>query len=215
MPLFSNYREDQKIFFAHIPRTGGRSVTALFKRSNSFKADLCSTECETEEDTKLGFKPKRFFYKDTGIELSHLCYDHYWSLVDTASVPSFTVVRNPINRFLSYVNYWRTGKNSLISMLQSEQGVIEFFNEADFSLDIFLKPQWKYCNKKIKVWKYEDGLKDSFVNWLNKSFDLELKLTPYYETDLLNSLNLNYFPAVLENKLRQVYKWDFDYFNYN
>lgn len=215
MPLFSNYGKDQKVFFAHIPRTGGRSVTALFKRGNFFEADLCSTECETEEDIKLGFKPERFFYGDTGVEFSHLCYDLYWDLVDISSIPSFTVVRNPINRFLSYVNYWRTGPDSLINLLKSEQEIVNFFNNPKILSDFFLKPQWKYCNKNIKVWKYESGLGDNFVDWLNNKFNLTLKPVHFFEKDAHNLLNLSSFPPILEQELRRVYQWDFDFFNYS
>jgi hypothetical protein len=135
-------------------------------------------------------------------------------LVDTTSIPSFTVVRNPINRFLSYTNYWRTGKTSLINILQTEKGVTEFFSQTPFSLDMFLKPQWKYCNKNIKIWKYESGLGNNFVDWLNNEFNLTLSPVPFFEKDTQNSLNLKNFPPNLEQELRRVYKWDFDYLNY-
>ena len=88
MPTFK-HSSGKRIFFAHIPRTAGRFVEANLSK-NDFKWD----------DAHLD-NGKGIMSIVNGFEVAHYHRDHYMKYLDTKDIPHFSIVRNPIDRFIS------------------------------------------------------------------------------------------------------------------
>ena len=189
MPLLQDPCTNKKVFFAHPPRTGGRTVEAMFVNTNKWKSTLTSMYLPPwwTEELSLNLrqmKPECAFYK--GIELSHLCYVNYRDFIDPSTIPSFMVCRNPLSRFQSYVSY---GGSSIPLVRESSMSTAERRNYLANNWDdrnIFLKPQYKYCNQHMKIWRFEDGFGPDFISWLNKEFNLNLNAAYVFGLDADN-----------------------------
>jgi len=220
MPLLQDPCTNKKVFFAHPPRTGGRTVEAMFVNTNKWKSTLTSMYLPPwwTEELSLNLrqmKPECAFYK--GIELSHLCYVNYRDFIDPSTIPSFMVCRNPLSRFQSYVSY---GGSSIPLVRESSMSTAERRNYLANNWDdrnIFLKPQYKYCNQHMKIWRFEDGFGPDFISWLNKEFNLNLTYSPTnraiskFDTQMVKK---PLHPEVIDF-LNEKYEWDFKYFGYS
>ena len=73
----------KRFLFVHIPRTAGRFLEENFKEN--------------------GFEPEQILWKSVdGIEIAHFHNELYLKhFDDLGSIPHFTIVRNPIDRFMS------------------------------------------------------------------------------------------------------------------
>lgn len=139
------YKENKKIFFVHIPRTGGRFIKSLFL-SNKFKTGFIYS-----------------IYK--GVENHHL---HHILLKDFKEYnhnSKFTVIRNPYERTRSIL--------SIIKKNNFEKNLESLLNSLpNKSINNWLRPQCEFIGKNCKVWKYEKGLRKKFIDWLNDNFNL-------------------------------------------
>ena len=88
MPTF-RHNSGKRFFFAHIPRTAGRFV----------EANLLLNDIEWDDahlDNGLGVMSKV-----NGVEIAHYHRDYYEKYLDVKDIPHFSIVRNPITRFIS------------------------------------------------------------------------------------------------------------------
>ena len=79
---------DERLFYIHIPRTGGRHVSQLLTENYPCKYH------DYEE----------FIYKASTNKLTnvpHLDFPYYETLFNFGSMKKFTVVRDPVERFIS------------------------------------------------------------------------------------------------------------------
>ena len=90
MPTFTHTPTEKKVFFAHIPRTAGRYVDANFLWRNNFTWD------EIHLDTGKGVMTDLH-----GAEIAHWHKDIYEEHLNVKDVPNFSIVRNPVDRFIS------------------------------------------------------------------------------------------------------------------
>jgi len=140
-------KENKKIFFVHIPRTGGRFIKSLLL-SNKFKTEFIYT-----------------IYK--GVENHHLHHNLLIDFKEYKDNPKFTIIRNPYERTRSILSIIKKNnfENNLESLLNSL---------PNKSINNWLRPQCDFIGKNCKVWKYEKGLKKKFIDWLNDNFNLGL-----------------------------------------
>ena len=82
-------KEQTKIYHIHVPRTGGRYISNLFD-NNGYK---------------VYFEQSRNFYKNSIIE-ELLTYPYYETLYNFEDIPTFIVIRNPIDIFVEFGNIW-------------------------------------------------------------------------------------------------------------
>lgn len=141
-------KEDKKIFFVHIPRTGGRFIKALLL-SNKFKTEFIYT-----------------IYK--GIENHHLHHNLLIDFKEYNDNPKFTIIRNPYERTRSIL--------SIIKRRNNTEKNLEVLLNSLFNKNInnWLRPQSEFIGKDCKIWKYENNFKKNFINWLNNNFNLNL-----------------------------------------
>ena len=155
---------ENKLFFVHIPRSGGRYIKYLFK-------DLNEYEC------LYGTVDK---YK--GVEEMHLHLKLLKELPEYKSTPKFTIVRDPLDRFMSMM----TADLSLHSHLNMQFIVSDLRNfklylKETSSIDRcyftnWFKPQYEFIGEGCKIWRYENGFGKSFHDFLYKEFNIVLKV---------------------------------------
>jgi hypothetical protein len=147
------YKDDLNLYFVHIPRTGGRYVKELFL-SNGFKSNF---NC-----------PGEICYK--GLEIMHL----HDSLLNDFNIyknsKKFTIVRNPLTRFISAASIDLNLNFSINWKLDTVINVLDYItfqkNGSGSHRNNWFRPQWEFVNENCIVWKYEDGFDKNFKNFL-------------------------------------------------
>ena len=166
MPTFK-HSSGKRVFFAHIPRTAGRFVEANLSQ-NDFRWD----------DAHLD-NGKGIMSIVNGFEVAHYHRDHYMKYLDVKDIPHFSIVRNPIDRFISASIYIKRfcgdkaqegveDKNSFLYVLKSIP--------HRQSLNWF-RPQIDFLRSDTHIWKFEDGFGDDFVSWLSGIVGIDLEFT--------------------------------------
>jgi len=166
MPTFK-HSSGKRVFFAHIPRTAGRFVEANLSK-NDFKWD----------DVHLD-NGKGIMSIVNGFEVAHYHRDHYMKYLDVKDIPHFSIVRNPIDRFISASIYIKRfcgdkaqegveDKNSFLYVLKSipHRQSINWY-----------RPQIDFLRSDTHIWKFEDGFGKDFVSWLSGIVGIDLEFT--------------------------------------
>ena len=166
MPTFK-HSSGKRVFFAHIPRTAGRFIEANLSQNN-FKWD----------DAYLD-NGKGIMSIVNGYEIAHYHRDHYMKYLDVKDIPHFSIVRNPIDRFISASIYIKRfcgdkaqqgveDKNSFLYVLKSipHRQSINWY-----------RPQIDFLRSDTHIWKFEDGFGEDFVSWLSGIVGIDLEFT--------------------------------------
>ena len=210
MPLIEKY--NKRIFYIHIPRTGGRYITSLF-RYNEFNVSLADM---------------REKHNYTGYEIPHLWNPYYFEYEGVNEALHFTVVRNPFDRFKSALRNGNPPIRGEIDITNFES-FVEFLGERIVkNKKVSFIPQFNYISEKTLVWRYEDGLGKSFLDWIHKNLGVRLKEGEFsYGCDLKEQYttlskwkkkevcNVNVIcEKGVEDLVREYYKKDYEFFNY-
>jgi hypothetical protein len=204
MALFT--KNDKKIFHIHIPRTGGRYIKEVLLQ-NDYQIDHDDYE--------------QSIY---GISVMHLHYPLYEMLEDVPSSNHLTIVRNPFTRFASVahcmIKEWYSNiEDDIYSALETKEGLAQFIEYHAITKRYnanWMRHQHEFISPKTFIYKYEDKLGKSFIDWFNETFssDLEHKEYSYYgdPNELLeNKVKEN---KKIESLVKEYYKKDFDFFGY-
>ena len=166
MPTFK-HSSGKRVFFAHIPRTAGRFVEANLSQ-NDFRWD----------DAHLD-NGKGIMSIVNGFEVAHYHRDHYMKYLDVKDIPHFSIVRNPIDRFISASIYIKRFCGD-----KAQQGVEDKKNFLDVLKSIphrqslnWFRPQIDFLRSDTHIWKFEDGFGDDFVSWLSGIVGIDLEFT--------------------------------------
>lgn len=150
---------NKSIYFAHIPRTGGRYIY-----KNLCKEHLCE-----HADFDLGK-----LYRSR--EVPHLTFPDYEDYLERSIENKFAVIRDPVTRFVSQLRS-SIFKDKVESILRDQESLNKFINNALIDKDNignWFVPQIKFLDYKTKLWRLEDGLHDNFFKWLANTFDLHV-----------------------------------------
>ena len=207
MPTFTHTPTGKKVFFAHIPRTAGRYVDANLLWRNNFTWD------EIDLDTGNGVMTVLH-----GEEIAHWHKDLYEEHLNVKDIPNFSIVRNPVDRFISGSIYLKRlyGNDSqeqfedphlFFSMIANIPLV-----DPSFSANWF-RSQVDFMNDKTKIWKYEDGMGENFVNWLGDLIGVDLKFDEDidYPKSKDEGNKLDKTPKLIDN-VKQLYRKDIEQF---
>ena len=207
MPTFTHTPTEKKVFFAHIPRIAGRYVDANLLWRNNFTWD------EIDLDTGNGVMTVLH-----GEEIAHWHKDLYEEHLNVKDIPNFSIVRNPVDRFISGSIYLKRlyGNDSqeqfedphlFFSMIANIPLV-----DPSFSANWF-RSQVDFMNDKTKIWKYEDGMGENFVNWLGDLIGVDLKFDEDidYPKSKDEGNKLDKTPQIIDN-VKQLYRKDIEQF---
>ena len=207
MPTFTHTPTGNKVFFAHIPRTAGRYVEANFLWRNDFTWD------ELPLDTGNGVMTTLH-----GAEIAHWHKDIYEEHLNVKDIPNFSIVRNPIDRFISGSVYLKRlygndsqelfeDPNLFFSMIANIEAM-----DPSFSANWFM-PQVEFMTDRTKIWKFEDSMGDNFVEWLGNLIGVKLKFDEDIEYPKANDEGnkLDKTPKLIDN-VKQLYRKDIEQF---
>ena len=220
MSTFRHEPTGKRYLFVHIPRTGGRYVENNLLQLNDMWWD--------DDREALGKASDRGEYLDVmykaveGVEVGHFHKELYEKYLDCKGIPHFSIVRNPVTRFISASLYLRRFYEST-----SDTGPIQELMEDEITFNTLLenivgmvpearnwyRPQVDFMTEETHIWKFEDGLGDQFVSWLSGIIEVDLKFDEnvQYATDPDEHIKLELTEKLLHNLVR-FYKQDLDAF---
>ena len=140
MPIYK--REVKKVFFTHIPRTGGRFINYNLKKNGY-----------------LSYGPYEEHDMIWGQECCYWTRAHYESLFKDElkeTMPHFGIVRNPLERYLSMKSY---------------EIYPDDWNFFRVPATQWYRPMVDYVRDDTQIWKFEDGFGDEFQEWMRELLD--------------------------------------------
>lgn len=181
---------NKNIYYVHIPRTGGRYISKII--SDNY---LC--EYYNFDEGRL-FKDK---------EVPHLTYPEYEKFLNCIPLKKFTVVRDPISRFISSLANSKF-ENQIETILKNQESFDKFISYSitdKQNIGNWFVPQINFIDYKTKIWKFENGLKNNFFKWLQNNFDLLIQNKTASTEFFINKIDYK-FKVDLTNKQKQYIK---------
>ena len=164
MSTFKHVESGKRFLFIHIPRTAGRFV----------EWNLESQGWVWDDKNVID----KMYKSVEGIELAHFHRDFYEKYLDVKDIPHVSIVRNPIDRFIS-ASIWLTrlyGDDIQESMEDPMMFSSMIYNfPASESLNWY-RPQVDFLSHKTHVWKFEDGIGDEFSSWISGIVGVDIKM---------------------------------------
>lgn len=201
------YYKEKNLLFIHIPKTGGTAIEDNIKKK--YKESLY---CLTMNKNYLLERPFN------NSSLQHLFYTTIFKFkkklnVDFQNIKIFTVVRNPYDRIISDLFWFKLIKHDYTSKKVNNIIKNKYLNRSD--LDNHNKPQYKFVTnhnceliENIKIFKTEN---------LNKSNDIINKFLGFDINIVKDNINKNYDKYLNEDSISIInnfYRKDFELFGY-
>ena len=189
---------NNRLFYIHIPRTAGRYISYLFLK-NKFK-------CEYHQFNNKYADPLKKL-----IEVPHLEYPYYTPLYQHRSIPKFTVIRNPVDRFISMLSCTKPTEEDLDIIFRSQVSLNEFINKkiTDTQSNWFV-PQCKFVSHDTHLWVYENKLKEDFFKWIAGNFEVF-----FDETDVdYDRLDYDFYDKITLSEKQKDYVKNYYYQDY-
>lgn len=154
---------DDRIYFIHIPRTGGRYLKELL--SNNFNTKYKTTFTIKNIEKLIP---------------SHWHYPLYLKRQKEMKKDSkfFAVIRDPFEKIISQLKIEIRRNNNLLNMLNNRD---YFFNyvEKHRNIDSFhnnwYRPQIDFLSQETFLWHFSLGFGNEFFSWFEKNFKLKIE----------------------------------------
>ena len=178
----------KRFLFIHIPRTAGRFLEENFVEN--------------------GFEAEQIIWKSVeGIEVAHFHNELYMKhFDDLGSIPHFTIVRNPIDRFFSCSIFLKRMYGNDIQEAMEDPVMFHSMLE-NFPLTQavnWFRPQVDFLTDDTNIWKFEDGFGEDFSEWLSGLLGVKFLVNEINPDNVKNinrqKLNLEYFDKETHTK---------------
>ncbi len=198
--------ENKRVFFSHIPKTGGTAVESFFAKTPA-SVNFWSKGLHGKGGLRFPCSPQHF-HSDVINAMFGEGFFHF----------KFAVVRHPIERVLSEfrmkVGPRLADGRSAISFDAWVERVLERYDRNPYILDNHFRPQVEFVDGATQVFRYEDGLEGA-ISVAAKALGL-----PVEEKIVLPRRNVGIRCDVSpsEETLERIYNFfrgDFDAFGYN
>ena len=165
MATFKHIPTGKRFLFVHIPRTAGRFFEQNLMKGNDFVWD---------DDVEID----RQYKSIDGVELAHFHREYYEKYLDVKDIPHITIIRNPIDRFISCTIFLSELYGDLDDLLDDPMMFHYMLQNAPLSQSVnWFRPQIDFLSDKTHIWKFEDGFGDDFVSWLSGIVGIDLEFT--------------------------------------
>ena len=186
----------KRFLFVHIPRTAGRFLEENFKEN--------------------GFEAEQILWKSVdGIEVAHFHNELYLKhFDDLGSIPHFTVVRNPVDRFMSCsIFLTRMYGDDIQEAMEDPIMFGSMLQNFPLTQAVnWFRPQIDFLTDDTNIWKFEDGFGSDFDEWMSEILgveyttkDVQYEKLAYGETKKLEKT------AKLVNNIMSLYRKDYEY----
>ena len=186
----------KRFLFVHIPRTAGRFLEENFKEN--------------------GFEAEQILWKSVdGIEVAHFHNELYLKhFDDLGSIPHFTIVRNPVDRFMSCsIFLTRMYGDDIQEAMEDPMMFSSMLQNFPLTQAVnWFRPQIDFLTDDTNIWKFEDGFGSDFDEWMSEILgveyttkDVQYEKLAYGETKKLEKT------AKLVNNIMSLYRKDYEY----
>ena len=217
MAIFKHVESGKRFLFVHIPRTAGRFVEQNLE-AQGWEWENIDKNIELSRQKYPN--TVRMYDSVEGIEIAHFHKEYYEKYLDVKDIPHVSIVRNPIDRFIS-ASIWLTrcyGDDIQESMEDPMMfsSLLHNFPVPE-SLNWY-RPQVDFMSDKTHVWKFEERVGKKFSSWISGIVGVDIKMDQYlqYKTDPLmreesSTSRLKRTDSLIDN-LRVFYRKDFSKF---
>lgn len=196
---------EKSLYFIHIPRTSGRYVRSLIESTPSIS---CHYNIPGQDYIR-------------GRDVVHLHYPLYEHFLPTYKIPQITIVRNPIDKFISCIKvmcHMHHFDYNFIMKTKEEFDMFVWLNidALSFQNNWFL-PQHRFTSSITKVWKYEDGINEDFVDWVREETGMQISKDFSVNYDKINGEEESFdykMDEHIKDYIVDFYKEDFLKFGY-
>ena len=147
----------KRFLFVHIPRTAGRFLEENFKEN--------------------GFEAEQILWKSVdGIEVAHFHNELYLKhFDDLGSIPHFTIVRNPVDRFISCsIFLTRMYGEDIQEAMEDPMMFGSMLDNFPLTQAVnWFRPQMDFLTDDTNIWKFEDGFGSDFDEWMSEILGVE------------------------------------------
>ena len=186
----------KRFLFVHIPRTAGRFLEENFKEN--------------------GFEAEQILWKSVdGIEVAHFHNELYLKhFDDLGSIPHFTIVRNPVDRFMSCsIFLTRMYGDDIQEAMEDPMMFGSMLQNFPLTQAVnWFRPQIDFLTDDTNIWKFEEGFGSDFDEWMSEILgveyttkDVQYEKLAYGETKKLEKT------AKLVNNIMSLYRKDYEY----
>ena len=201
MSTFKHEPTGKRFFFIHIPRTAGRFFEQNLLKVNNFVWD-----------DKVNID--RQYKSIDGVELAHFHREYYEKYLDVEGIPHITIVRNPIDRFISCSIFLRKlYGDDIDEMLEDEMYFYSMIQNYPLSQSVnWFRSQLDFISDKTHIWKFENGFGDDFAKWVSHIVDMDIMIKADVQVDKLptNESRKVKRSAKLIDNVRNLYRRDIE-----
>ena len=194
---------NNRVLFLHIPHTGGRFVSYNIQKNQNFIHHSFTREVK-------------------GVEIEHLnMFDSNYLYGSSKMFETFTIVRNPIDRFIGCLRHCnRLNLKSIKYMFENQTNFFNTVNKLrESKTSNWFEPQINFIEHDTKIWRFENGLEEKFRKWIMNNFKLKLEKPTDHELKIYKHKSDYNQVFDLKQKQKQYIKdyyfLDYKIFNYN
>ena len=196
MATFKHVETGKRFFFIHIPRTAGRFIEKNLESQGWVWDDKINVS--------------NMYHSVDGIELAHFHKEYYQQHLDVKNIPHVSIIRNPIDRFIS-ASFFITHiyGNDVQKLMEDSMGFFSMIENYPISESRnWFRNQVDFLSEDTHTWKFENGFGDNFSDWLSGVLEVEVSMDSNLKYTQRNESNkLDRTPALIDN-IRQLYRQD-------
>ena len=186
----------KRFLFIHIPRTAGRFLEENFVEN--------------------GFEAEQIIWKSVdGTEIAHFHNELYLKhFDDLGSIPHFTIVRNPVDRFMSCsIFLTRMYGDDIQEAMEDPMMFGSMLQNFPLTQAVnWFRPQIDFLTDDTNIWKFEDGFGSDFDEWVSEIVGVEYttKDVPYEKLAYGEIKKLEKTDKLVNN-IMSLYRKDYEY----
>ena len=200
MPVYRHnivsFPETKRFHFIHIPRTAGRFIGE----------NLLVNGWKIEDKDNL-------WKSVEGIEVAHFHRELYEKYLDVKRIPHITIVRNPVDRFISCSIFLKRMYGDDIQEAMEDPIMFSTMLQ-NFPLSQamnWFRPQMDFITDETNIWKLEDGFGEDFEEFMSEVLGVEFKVedVPYGKLDIDETKKLEKSAKLIDN-ITSLYRKDIE-----